>query len=694
MPLQRRNPGSNYGSENSSPMHPSPSYHSDHESSPISPMLDPNPSYAASGRSHPAAHPESSFNQLRQKRLSGSDFAPDPPIHRQRPAAAGHQPDYMAYSGGNNYRSNDGGHAAGPGMAYGGAHGQRPYDPNGHHDGMVDNGIHSRYAEPDGPYSTRLHNDGYQSNGNDHPPSDNMSGSTSFYQGRTSPFHNGSERTLPVQAPPMRYQYEDPYRRNEAALGPVNPELINPNDILDDGDDGFIPDPKRRSVLSLGRNSSHNNLSTRGVLPAGAIGAGDGAGNVLGAVAGRVNGEIHGSGGDGPNYSVIRNEKSEWLDEEQAKRKKRKWIIGIIVVILLVGAIAGGVAGGILGSRGSSDSGGSSSGSNGANGSADDDTKQNGDLNKDSAEIKRLMGNPNLHKVFPGMDYTPWGTQYPLCLTFPPSQNNVTRDMAVLSQLTDTVRLYGTDCNQTELVLHAIDQLELKDMKLWLGVWIDSNQTTNDRQIKQMYNILDKMEDTSIFHGVIVGNEYLFREEQTQAAYATIIEYVRSVKQQFQQRRINLPVATSDLGAAWTLQLAQAVDVVMANIHPFFSGALAKDAAGWTYTYWTGNTLFLTKDAKKPQYISEVGWPTGGGQAKGSVAGIPELNQFLEDWVCQALKNDTKYFWFEAFDEPWKVQYNEPGKEWEDKWGLMDPARNLKPGVKIPDCGGTTAKGV
>ena len=45
---------------------------------------------------------------------------------------------------------------------------------------------------------------------------------------------------------------------------------------------------------------------------------------------------------------------------------------------------------------------------------------------------------------------------------------------------------------------------------------------------------------------------------------------------------------------------------------------------------------------------------------------------------------------FEAFDEPWKIRLNTPGKEWEDKWGLMDTARNLKPGLKIPDCGGKT----
>jgi hypothetical protein len=43
---------------------------------------------------------------------------------------------------------------------------------------------------------------------------------------------------------------------------------------------------------------------------------------------------------------------------------------------------------------------------------------------------------------------------------------------------------------------------------------------------------------------------------------------------------------------------------------------------------------------------------------------------------------------FSAFDEPWKIQYNEPGRNWEDKWGLMDINRNLKAGIKIPDCAG------
>jgi hypothetical protein len=56
----------------------------------------------------------------------------------------------------------------------------------------------------------------------------------------------------------------------------------------------------------------------------------------------------------------------------------------------------------------------------------------------------------------------------------------------------------------------------------------------------------------------------------------------------------------------------------------------------------------------------------------------------------QRLNKSNRCFRFSAFDEPWKIMYNEKGKEWEDKWGIMDVNRNLKKGVTIPDCDGQT----
>lgn len=328
--------------------------------------------------------------------------------------------------------------------------------------------------------------------------------------------------------------------------------------------------------------------------------------------------------------------------------------------------------------------------------SASDDSKKNGDLDKNSAEIKALMNNANLHRVFPGMDYTPLNTQYPDCLHNPPSQNNITRDVAVLSQLTNKIRLYGTDCNQTEMLVHAIDKLDLKDdVKIWLGVWQDNNETTNARQLEQMWTILDDY-GAEPFEGIIVANEILFRKEMTITQLGTVLDGVRK---NLTEKSITLPVATSDLGDDWTTALADDSDYIMANIHPFFAGVEASDAAAWTYNFWETKNKPMWKSDQSKNIISETGWPTAGGKScgaaktctTGSVAGIDELNQFMSDWVCEALTNGTNYFWFEAFDEPWKgPRFNEPGKEWEDQWGLLTVNRKLKDGVKIPDCGGKT----
>lgn len=380
------------------------------------------------------------------------------------------------------------------------------------------------------------------------------------------------------------------------------------------------------------------------------------------------------------------------MAKKQASRKKWKWVIIAIAAFVIIGAIVGGVVGGVV----MGDSSGSGSGGGGRKGqSAEEDEEENGDLGKNSAEIKKLLNNPDLHKVFPGMDYTPLNTQYPYCIHDPPSQNNITRDVAVLSQLTNKIRLYGTDCNQTQMLIHAIERLDLQDdVKVWLGVWQDDNSTTNARQLEQMWDILDEYGEKP-FEGIIVANEILFRKEMTITQLATILDEVRT---NLSNKNIDLPVATSDLGDDWTTELANDSDYLMANIHPFFAGVDAKDAASWTYSFWQNQNSQFFKSDKTKNIIAEVGWPTGGGTncggatscTGGSVAGVDGTNQLLEDWVCPALKNGTEYFWFSAFDEPWKERFNEKGKEWEDKWGLMDVNRNLKDGLKIPDCGGDT----
>lgn len=431
---------------------------------------------------------------------------------------------------------------------------------------------------------------------------------------------------------------DGPYQRNSAYNG-TNEIAINPDEIEDDGDDG-IP-------MSDGRNP---HSAARAAAGGAAARAGLGAfGGMRGSYAGNpAYGPVPGGGLEG-------GEKNRWVQPKPSGRSRRRgWICGAILAFIIVGAIVGGAVGGIVGNR------------HRQNPRTDTMTAK-GDLGKGSSEIKDVMNNENLHKVFPGVDYTPWGVQYPLCEKYPPLQNNVTLDMAVLSQLTNTVRLYGTDCNQTEMVLHAIDQLELKEMKLWLGVWIDSNDTTVDRQLRQLYKIIDDAKDLSIFKGVIVGNEALFRAgPDINSARVKLIGYLNDVRDEFKKRNVDLLVATSDLGDNWDGTLAEASDLVMSNIHPFFAGVPADEAASWAYGFWKTTDLPLTNGNMKKQVISETGWPSGGGNdcgtnvqcpnnKAGSVAGIDEMNQYMSDWVCQALDNGTDYFWYVLLPILWNL---------------------------------------
>lgn len=474
---------------------------------------------------------------------------------------------------------------------------------------------------------------------------------------------------------------------------------FDPSTIADDGDDDFDHVPRNRV-------------------------AGAGAGAAAGAGAGMLGAMGSGSrGAGGGDYGPVgQAEKSEWLRKQSTRQKRLRWLIGGFVLFLVVGGIVGGVVGGIMANRGGGGGGGGSSSPTSSG------SRSGGDLTINSAEIKALMNNQDLHKVFPAVDYTPYYAQYPACEIKGggPDQNNVTIDIALLSQLAPAVRLYGTDCNQTEMVLEAISRLEMQDtMKVWLGVHLDKNTTTNDRQIATMWNILDNYPHDS-FAGIIVGNEVLYAEFLTASELGDQLEDIRK---NATSRDINLPVATADLGDNWDAALAATSDIVMANIHPFFAGTVAEDSAGWAYTFWHGKDVPLkTSDTGTvgnitypTQIIAEIGWPTQGGNdcgvasddnfgcksdTDGAVASIDNLNTFMDEWVCGALDNGTTFFWyaitvshlltiltprrFSAFDEPWKHQFDTAHNKWEPFWGLFDQDRNFKDGLKIPDCGGKT----
>jgi exo-beta-1,3-glucanase (GH17 family) len=63
-----------------------------------------------------------------------------------------------------------------------------------------------------------------------------------------------------------------------------------------------------------------------------------------------------------------------------------------------------------------------------------------------------------------------------------------------------------------------------------------------------------------------------------------------------------------------------------------------------------------------------VGWPTGSGSLNSSVAGIDELQYFINTFPAAATAAGVDYYWFEGYDEPWKIVYDTPTEQYEDHW--------------------------
>ncbi|KAG0050526.1 hypothetical protein BGZ83_004688 [Gryganskiella cystojenkinii] len=286
-----------------------------------------------------------------------------------------------------------------------------------------------------------------------------------------------------------------------------------------------------------------------------------------------------------------------------------------------------------------------------------------------------------LKRVFYGMAYVPIGAVMPGCYN---TQESVDQELQLVVQTTKRVRLYGTDCKVLHQTLDAIQRLKL-DLKVVVGIWIDRDATTFTRQAQEFYDQVAIYGWSNIL-GVSVGNEVLFDGYQPLHVLQSHIAEVKAKVVALGHPEI--PVFTSELESKNKPPLTTNEDKAGVNLHPFFSGVPVENAAAWFWQY--------LKTAVKPTvginpttnqlvdvWVTEVGWPTfpASSNTNASIPSIPNLQHFIDTWLCEANKQQLPYYYFEFFDAPWKIW---PGSAVEGFWGLLTIDRKLK--VKLPDC--------
>ncbi|KAF9286321.1 hypothetical protein BGZ88_009136 [Linnemannia elongata] len=369
---------------------------------------------------------------------------------------------------------------------------------------------------------------------------------------------------------------------------------------------------------------------------------------------------------------------SPWLNKQKKKSSKWKTIAWSVLVILIL-AVAGVLAWYFAVYKKNNASGGSNNSNNNGN------TAGGGTVPATGPTVVGPNGTvlPNtnypLKKVFYGMAYVPLGAQLPGCYN---TQQTVDDELALLVQTTSRVRLYGTDCKVLEYVLNSIERKKL-DLKVVVGIWIDKDNTTYTRQMTDFFKVMETYSWNNIL-GVSVGNEVLFDKYQSSEFLLSAIAEVKAKVVALGHK--DLPVFSSDLESFNTYPLTSNEDRAGVNLHPFFSGIPIDQAAAWYWKYLKENVtpkVNVNRTAPIDIWITEVGWPTFPVTAavQGSVPSIPNLQIFLDTWLCEANKNGMPYYYFEFFDAPWKIW---PGSAVEGFWGLMTIDKKLK--VKLPDC--------
>jgi exo-beta-1,3-glucanase (GH17 family) len=276
-----------------------------------------------------------------------------------------------------------------------------------------------------------------------------------------------------------------------------------------------------------------------------------------------------------------------------------------------------------------------------------------------------------------------------------PTDEEILEDLQILSQNPDfkLIRLYDSGEN-SETVLKLIDENNI-DIKVMLGIWLqaelsnhegcewltepipqqelDENKIANTIEIQKGIDLANEYPEIVV--AVNVGNEALVDWNDHKVDTDSIISYVKRVKNAIAQ-----PVTVADNYEWWAAngkELAAECDFIAVHIYPVWEG---KDIdEGMSYSI---ENIQKVRDSLPESIIviSEAGWATVASEF-GERASEEKQLEYYNDFMAWSDKMNITTFFFEAFDEDWKGNPDNPMGA-EKHWGLFTVDRKPKEVMK------------
>jgi exo-beta-1,3-glucanase (GH17 family) len=271
-----------------------------------------------------------------------------------------------------------------------------------------------------------------------------------------------------------------------------------------------------------------------------------------------------------------------------------------------------------------------------------------------------------------------------------PSEENILEDLKILARRGNfgLIRLYDSGKNSEDVL--RIIQTNKIHLKVLLGAWLaaeipnpncpwlkdqlpqkvlDANRIKNQQEITNATRLANQYPDVVV--AVNVGNEALVNWTDHLVPVDSVISYVRKVKQLIKQ-----PVTVAENYDWWARHgaaLAKELDFVSVHTYPVWEG---KDIdEGLSFTIANIEAVRKTLPGSR-LVVTEAGWATVAREF-GPRASEENQKRYYTELYRWTTKMNITTFFFEAFDEDWKGDANDPlGAE--KHWGLFTLDRKPK----------------
>ena len=245
-----------------------------------------------------------------------------------------------------------------------------------------------------------------------------------------------------------------------------------------------------------------------------------------------------------------------------------------------------------------------------------------------------------------------------------PTLSEVRQDMPLLKLVSNGIRTYG--CRHLEAVITATREISLP---LTLGIWLSGNPEQDSAEIACA---VDQAQANPHIASIVVGNESILAGHLTATQVCTYTQQVRE--------STGLPVTTAEPWHIWVAHsnLATCVDYLLIHIHPYWECQPIENTVAFVQQKFE---QVSTQYPDKAVVIGETGWPTAGTGREAHCGPMPALSpeqqsQFAADFLEWAEQEGVDFYYFEAFDEPWKCEGGR--SEVECHWGIYGADRAPK----------------